>query len=104
VEESFVTRGDDEATRTLRQELIELLGRGEYTPRELADWFETTMRAILDDLEHVRRSTGARFVLRPPSCPACGYAFGRRRRLNTPSRCPKCRQERIEGPWLSLRA
>jgi transcriptional regulator len=91
------------SSRTVRQELQALLSRGEYTPRELAAWFETTMRAVLDDLEHVRRSAGARFVVRAPSCTACGYAFARRARLNTPSRCPKCRSERIEGPWLSIR-
>lgn len=87
---------------TQRQAIQELLEHGEYTPRELATWFETTMRAMLDDLEHVRRSAGKRFAVRAPACAACGYQFKGRGRLNTPSRCPTCRSERIEGPWLSI--
>jgi predicted Zn-ribbon and HTH transcriptional regulator len=88
---------------TRREELAQLIEAREHTPRELAELTAARVRDVLDDLEHVRRSHGRAFRVRPAECLACGFAFADRRRLGTPSRCPRCRAERVVGPWLSVR-
>lgn len=86
-----------------RRELLEThLRDGETTARELAKLLGLTLRLVLDDLEHVRRSRRDIFRIRPAECLACGFVFAQRQRLGTPSRCPECRSERTAGPWLSL--
>lgn len=87
---------------TLRQQIETQLADAEYTVRELAELFGLRVRDIVDHMEHIRRSQKRRFRLRPPECRTCGFVFKRRHRLNAPSRCPQCRRERIEGPWLSI--
>ncbi len=85
---------------TRREILAEYLIGAELTPRELADLTERKVKEVLDDLEHVRQSYKRAFKIKPAECNRCGYLFERRARLNTPSRCPECRAERIRGPWL----
>ena len=87
---------------TCRETIVELLSDAEYTPRDLALALGVRIRDVLADLEHVRRSVGKRFQLRPASCERCGYVFRGRERLGTPSRCPRCKCERTAGPWLSV--
>lgn len=87
---------------TRRQELIDMLTRAPRTVRELCAELERSIRDVADDLAHVRRSLGSRFRVEPARCEQCGLTFSKRRRVTTPSRCPRCRSERIEGPWLSI--
>ncbi len=86
-----------------RRELLKIhLRDGEATARDLAKLLGLKVRLVLDDLEHLRLSNRRSFELRPARCTGCGYVFKKRERLSTPSRCPKCRSERIIGPWMSL--
>lgn len=89
---------------TRREELTAYLRSGERTAKDLASMQKTRMRDVLDDLEHVRRSAGRDFVLRPAQCSRCDFIFGSRPKMSTPSRCPECRSERICGPWLSIKS
>ncbi len=34
----------------------------------------------------------------PATCKKCGYQFTDRERLKKPSRCPRCKSERIDPP------
>jgi predicted Zn-ribbon and HTH transcriptional regulator len=47
---------------------------------------------------------GLRLRTEPARCTACGFVFGDRaeRRLHTPSRCPRCRSERISEPRFRI--
>lgn len=89
--------------QTRRAQLVELLQLGERTPHMLAVDMEMKVKDVLEDLAHVRKSLGPRLLVKPAECAACGFVFRKRDRLGTPSRCPQCRSERIDGPWLSVR-
>ncbi len=76
---------------------MEILKQGELPLQELATLLRADVRDVIEDLEHIRRSVRPqRLVLVPASCRNCGFVFKERSRAKTPSKCPRCRQERIE--------
>lgn len=85
--------------QTRREQIAEFLGRRKATARDLAAQFGLRIADAVDDLEHVRRSAGAAFHVEPARCRKCEFEFESRERLSTPSRCPECKHERIDGPW-----
>lgn len=87
---------------TRRERLQELLSIGRYTPKDLARLTGAKVVDVIDDLEHLRKSIGKTLKITPAFCESCDFTFSERSRLSTPSRCPKCRSERIAGPWLSI--
>jgi predicted Zn-ribbon and HTH transcriptional regulator len=67
-------------------------------PREAA--------SIYEDLEHIARSlknSGFVLLVQPPTCKSCGYVFRDLKRLKKPSKCPRCRSERIYPPRFIIR-
>lgn len=88
--------------KTQRQQIVELLADQEMTARELAREMGLPLTRVHHELEHVARSLGQALEIRPARCLSCGFVYRKRTRLTTPSRCPKCRSERTEGPWLSV--
>jgi len=56
------------------------------------------------ELPHVaktlrRKSGGAlQLVYEPPRCANCGYVFSKLKRIKKPSKCPRCKSERILPP------
>ena len=86
---------------TRRQIIIDLLAEGSQTAKQLAAAMEMKVNDLLDDLEHIRKSRKD-LKIEPARCEKCGFGFGGRHKLSTPSRCPDCRSERVAGPWLSL--
>lgn len=96
-----------EATVTLRQRIVELLGEGEWGFEELRRELEAPPRTLEDDLRHVERSLrrgAARLRIEPARCLSCGFVFRERaaRHLHAPSRCPRCRSERIADPRFHI--
>jgi predicted Zn-ribbon and HTH transcriptional regulator len=83
---------------TRREDIEELLKQRHWTPKELAEHFGAELGEILEDLEHVRRSTQAPLLFKflPPRCRSCGFLFKERSRMKAPSKCPNCRGEDIE--------
>jgi predicted Zn-ribbon and HTH transcriptional regulator len=83
--------------RTHRQEIESWLRLGEETVESLARRLRLPVTQVIDDLEHVRCSLRPPDGLRvePAECEACGFVFHSRARVATPSRCPRCRSERI---------
>ncbi len=61
-------------------------------------------KEVYEHLRHlaktVRRRYGGRLVLYmvPPRCRDCGYVFKDLAEPRRPSRCPRCRSQRIEPP------
>jgi hypothetical protein len=83
--------------QTRRQEIRVLLIERSWTLDELASRYLVRRRIITEDLAHIARSVAPRQriqVVTPP-CDACGFRFKDRRRFSDPSRCPRCKNERL---------
>ena len=89
-----------EADRTPRERIAAHLREQPATPTELANELDLTPHAVVRHVQHVARSVEGgdeQFLVRPPACRACGFDdFDDP--LNLPSRCPECKNERIEEP------
>ena len=95
---------------TRRERLLEVLRRAQrpLTVQEIARALGVSdseaVKAIYEDLKHVGRTlyreSGGRevLVMVPPRCLSCGYVFRDRSRVKRPSRCPRCKSERISQP------
>lgn len=63
-------------------------------------------KTIYEDLAHIARSlrgTSSVLLMEPPSCLSCGYVFKDLDSPRRPSRCPKCKSERISNPRFIIR-
>lgn len=89
---------------TCRQRIAELIAEGSWTLNDLSAEVHLPVKEVLQHLIHVRKSVRPplRFVLEPASCLNCGFVFKDRRRLNAPSKCPKCRSSHIQDPRYSV--
>ncbi len=99
---------DSNTWQTRRQKLINILK--EYG-------FSIDLKSLMRELEYSNkkylikdimsitktlRNEGLQLVISPPSCKACGYVFRHKKtELKIPSKCPRCREQRIE--WPSIR-
>jgi len=86
---------------TARQALLDELRRGKATARTLGMAVGLREKEVLSHLEHLARSLhaqGNRLHVDPATCLSCGYVFEDRHALGRPSRCPRCKGERIEAP------
>jgi predicted Zn-ribbon and HTH transcriptional regulator len=97
----------EEETSTLRQRIIERLSKDELGFEELRRELEAPVRLLEDDLRHVERSLrrgSVRLRVEPSRCLACGFTFQDRaaRHFHAPSRCPRCRSERISDPRFRI--
>ncbi len=95
---------------TVRERIMRLLmeSRRPLTAREIAVMVgldpNTGEAEVYEHLKHIaktlRRRYGGRAVLYmiPPRCKDCGYVFTDLREPRKPSRCPRCKSQRIEPP------
>ena len=84
---------------TRREEIIEILSKGEESAQQLANDFKVELFEILEDLKHIKYSVKPRKLLqRPAQCKKCGFSFEERSKIRKPSRCPKCKSEWIIAP------
>jgi predicted Zn-ribbon and HTH transcriptional regulator len=92
---------------TVRDRIRAALELRPHTSLQLSQAVGIPQGEVAGHLEHLARSLphqGLALVVDPACCVACGYAFEDRRRLGRPSRCPRCKSERIEPPRFSVRA
>ena len=90
---------------TIRQQMIELLSRESCGVRDLSRMLRISEKEIYTHLSHVQRtaiSSGRRFHLTPAECLSCGYVFSKRSRFTRPSRCVRCKNERISEPVFQI--
>jgi len=92
---------------TRRERIIRILSGGE--PVSLDDLCQELevldRRVILEDLTHIAQSlrkSGRTLVMAPPTCARCGFVFKSLRKPRKPSRCPKCKSERITPPSFQI--
>lgn len=91
-------------SKTRREQIVTFLKRRDATVKDVAGQFGLRMSDAVDDLEHVRKSNRDAFEIEWARCSKCEFSFEKRDKLTTPSRCPECKSERIEGPWVSIRS
>ena len=88
---------------TIRREIEELLGRGEFTARQISVEIHISERDVAGHLEHIRRSLGpSALAVTPSECESCGFVFRKRERLTRPGRCPICGGTRITEPAFGI--
>lgn len=88
---------------TRRQEIIELLEKEKKSAQELANMFKVEMFEILGDLSHIRLSVKPRkLVMEPAQCRKCGFKFEERSKVKKPTKCPRCKGERIMAALFGI--
>lgn len=95
------TAGRIDPMKTVRQEMIEELAKGEQTALGLSKSLRRSEKDIYEHLEHISRSLtsqGKRLTIVPARCLECGYLFESRNRFTSPGRCPRCKGTHIEDP------
>ena len=93
-------------SQTKRESIIAALREGSQNTRDLSAMLGMSERDVKGHLEHVRKSVegaGERFVVTPAVCKQCGFSFDDRKKAKAPSRCPKCKAQRIEPPRYEVR-
>jgi predicted Zn-ribbon and HTH transcriptional regulator len=92
-----VAPSDDD--RTIRQQIIDLLGAGEATLRDISQGVGIPEKEAVDHLAHIERSVrnqGKKLLEIPCRCLSCGFIFEKRRRFTKPGRCPVCRNTHMQ--------
>ena len=97
-------RPDSFNMQTHRQRILDLLSENRYTLQELSSEMGISMKELLHHLDHARKSVRSprKFVLEPARCIHCGFVFKDRRKLHSPSKCPRCRSTHIEEPVYGI--
>jgi predicted Zn-ribbon and HTH transcriptional regulator len=75
--------------------------------RQLSQLSRLSEREVYEHLKHLElgaRGSEERLRVQPSECLGCGFVFDERGRLTPPSRCPKCKSERISAPSFRLEA
>lgn len=101
---------------TIRKRIIRVLleSRSPLSAREIAELVGldpvTGEHEVYLHLKHIaktlRRSHSGRAVLYmiPPSCKSCGYVFKGLDTPRKPSKCPRCKSQRIDPPRFYIEA
>ena len=90
---------------TRRQQIMEMLREEPISLQHLANFFRVEMREISGDVEHIKRTLKGKadLIMQPAQCRQCGYVFRGRSKIKRPSRCPKCKHERIIPSLFSIK-
>jgi len=94
-----------ESTSTVRERIAEALRLAQLTAREISERASVQERDVAEHLRHLERSlihSGERLQVSAPHCIKCGFEFRERERHSRPSRCPRCRSERISPPSFQI--
>lgn len=88
---------------TIRQAIVALLETGTFGALEISQATHVSVAEVHGHLEHIARTLraeGRHLVVEPAACKACGHTFPGK--LTRPSRCPRCRGERIAVPRFTV--
>ncbi|MDH5816077.1 MAG: transcriptional regulator [Candidatus Nezhaarchaeota archaeon] len=96
---------------TLRERIIKIL-RDSSEPLTadniitLLGLADIKSRDVYEHLKHIAKSVRAKghevLVMIPPSCRTCGFTFTNLDKPKKPSKCPKCKSERIAPPAFKI--
>ncbi|MDI9620190.1 MAG: transcriptional regulator [Candidatus Nezhaarchaeota archaeon] len=111
--ESYITASLMTSDMTTRERIINLL-QSHSNPLSAEEIIlvlnlqNMKPRDIYEHLKHIAKSVKARsggkevLAMIPPSCKSCGYIFEALDKPKKPSKCPKCKSERISTPTFKL--
>lgn len=96
---------------SIRQKIAKLLEDTEtpLTVEEIARIFDLDKYDVYNHLSHIAKTVKALskgkkvLFMIPPQCRKCGYIFKDLDKPKKPSKCPKCKSERIESPKFIVR-
>ncbi len=94
------------ATQTARQRIAELLRIEELTAHEISQRAGMQEREVADHLRHLEmtlRQGAERLHTSSPECVSCGFGFEGREKHSRPSRCPRCKSERLSRPRFRIK-
>ncbi len=87
---------------TLRKQIAEVLRGACLDARAISALVSAREREVVDHLTHLAQSRHVELTVLPADCLGCGFVFDGRTRLARPSRCPRCKGERLRAPRFSL--
>ncbi len=67
-----------------------------------------TPKEVYEHLEHIAKSIRRTYrnayvlVMIPPMCKSCGYVFKDLEKPRKPSKCPRCKSEKIKPPAFKV--
>jgi len=102
---SFDPKPPPARSETARVRLREALAPEPQSARELSQAASLSEKEVLEHLPHVARSLaaeGRELGILPARCKGCAFHFEAEVSRARPSRCPKCKSERIEAARFSL--
>ncbi len=95
---------------TVREKIIDLLSHtnNPLTVYEIITNLNFRMKEseIYEHLKHIAKtikSRGGELLMRPPTCKVCGYVFKDLDKPRKPTKCPRCKSERIESPAFIIK-
>jgi len=94
-----------ESGSTVRERIAQSLRESALTAHEISQRASVPERDVAEHLRHLEHSlvhSGERLSVSAPECLKCGFAFTERERLGRPSRCPRCKSERISRPSFRI--
>ena len=94
-----------ESTVTARGRILQALRDAPLTAREISQQASVPERDVAEHLRHLEHSLAhghERFQTIAAHCVPCGFVFTERERHQRPSRCPRCKSERISPPRFGL--
>lgn len=80
-----------------------MLQQNKQTAQQLANYFQTTLKEILEDLEHIQKSIKPKKLkIAPAYCRKCNFVFKERDKISKPGKCPRCKSEWIEAQMFGI--
>jgi predicted Zn-ribbon and HTH transcriptional regulator len=108
--EIYINMDDLDTWETRRQKLIRLLTVQKETIdlrfilRELEYPNKNSLLKDVNSIVKTLKNKGITLIITPPSCISCGYLFKQQsKEFKIPSKCPKCKQQRIEWPLIKAK-
>lgn len=92
-----------ERGETVRRSIAAALRGHALSAREISEVVRIPEREVAEHLMHLERSLaaeGERLEIEPPACKACAFVF--EARVGRPSRCPRCKSERLSVPRFRI--
>jgi hypothetical protein len=77
---------------------MQLLKQGEWTAGEISRAVHIPQKEVYAHLGHIMKSLRGAFSMVPAECLSCGFKFSKRKSVQSPSRCPLCKNEHIKDP------
>ena len=94
-----------ESHSTVRERIAHALREAPLTAREISARASVQEHDVAEHLRHLQLSLahgGEQLQTLAPRCIQCGFEFAQRERHSRPSRCPRCKSERISPPSFKI--